>query len=79
MFILPEVLDELVTLRTKAKDAATSFTEAIKAQAKDHEVGKGALRRFVCAVETADSEKMAELEAEIEEIQRMIREREERE
>lgn len=40
---------------------------------------RGALRRFVCAVETADSEKMAQLEAEIEEIQRMIREREERE
>lgn len=43
MFILPEVLDELVILRTKAKDAATSFTEAIKAQAADHEVGKGGL------------------------------------
>lgn len=41
MFILPEVLDELVILRTKAKDAAASFTEAIKAQAADHEVGKG--------------------------------------
>lgn len=79
MFIPSDILDELVVLRTKAKDAAANFTEAVKAQAEDHEIGKGALRRFVCAVEMADSEKMAQFEAEIEAIQRLLRERGEKE
>lgn len=65
MAIDKAVIDELVLLRASARLAAEDFSEAIKAQAEKHEIAKGALRRFVCAVE---KDALAALSAEFDDL-----------
>lgn len=47
--LTPAHIEELCTLRTDAKLAAESFSEAIKAQAEKYGLSRSALRRYVCA------------------------------
>ena len=47
--LTPAHIEELCTLRTDAKLAAESFSEAIKAQAEKCGLSRSALRRYVCA------------------------------
>ncbi|NCC28222.1 MAG: hypothetical protein EOM22_08780 [Gammaproteobacteria bacterium] len=44
-------IDELVTLRSDARMSAETFTEAVKEQSEKAGISKGALRRYVCALE----------------------------
>lgn len=44
-------IDELVTLRSDARLAAGTFTEAIAAQSEKTGISKSALRRYICAKE----------------------------
>jgi hypothetical protein len=44
-------INELVSLRSDARMSAENFTEALKEQAEKHLIAKGALRRYVCALE----------------------------
>jgi hypothetical protein len=53
-------IDELVTLRADARMAAENFSEAIANLAKEHDVPKGALRRYVCAKEKDALDKLIE-------------------
>lgn len=55
--LTPAHIEELCTLRTDAKLAAESFSEAIKAQAEKCGLSRSALRRYVCArVDDRDTE-----------------------
>lgn len=42
-------IDELTTLYADSRMSAENFTEACKAQAEQHKISKGALRRFIAA------------------------------
>lgn len=42
-------IEELCTLRTNAKLAAESFSEAIKAQSERSAISRSALRKYICA------------------------------
>ena len=57
-------IDELVGLRSEAKLAAETFSEAVAAQAEKHNVNKGALKKYVSALEAdkLDEETAAILE-----------------
>ncbi len=44
-------INELVGLRSEAKLAAETFSEAVAAQAEKHNVNKGALKKYVSALE----------------------------
>src|SRR5574337_651637 len=67
---VPEkVLDELVHAKTKAKDFASAFADAIKAQAAKYGIKPAALRRFVTAKE---ADKLDETEAEINDLTKLI-------
>jgi hypothetical protein len=60
---IPErVLDELVSAKTRAKDATASFGDAIKAQATKYKLKPAALRKYVTARE-ADKLNEARIEA----------------
>lgn len=58
MQITKATIDELMTLRANARMSAETFTEAVKEQAEKHSVSKGALRRYVCALEKDEIEKL---------------------
>jgi hypothetical protein len=45
------VIDELVALRSSARLAAETYTDAIAAQSETHDIRKGALRRYINARE----------------------------
>ena len=47
--LTPAHIEELCTLRTDAKLAAQTFSEAIQAQAEKCGLSRSALRRYVCA------------------------------
>lgn len=64
-----ETIDELVALRERAKDEAANFAEAIKIQAEKYQINKGALRRYVSALV---DDKTSELDAEAEDIARLL-------
>lgn len=64
-----KTIDELVLLRTRAKLATENFTDAVADQAEKHKVDKGALRKYVCAVE---ADKVGKLDAELEAIAALI-------
>lgn len=49
--LTPAHIDELVTLRSDARLAAGTFTEAIAAQSEKTGISKSALRRYICAKE----------------------------
>ena len=46
-----QTIKELVNLRSEAKLAAETFSEAVAAQAEKHSVNKGALKKYVSALE----------------------------
>ena len=59
MIQIPQAtIDELVTLRSDARQSAEAFTEAVAAQAEQYDIPKGALRRYVCAKEKDDLSKL---------------------
>lgn len=47
----PQVIEELRHLRRIAADAVKDYGEAIKAQAEKHGVKRGALRKYIAALE----------------------------
>ncbi len=49
-------IEELCALRADARRSTETFTMAIAEQAKANGLGKGALRRFVCAKEAGKLE-----------------------
>jgi len=49
--LTPKHIDFLVSLRSDARMAAETFTEAIAAQAEKTGISKSALRRYICAKE----------------------------
>jgi hypothetical protein len=63
------VIDELVQLRSEAKLRAEIFSEAVAEQAKKNEISKGALRRYVCAVE---ADKLEALGAEAQALEELL-------
>lgn len=63
------VIDELVALRVRAKDAASQFTEAVAVQAEKYSMSKGALRRFVCARESG---KLLDLNVEADDLAALL-------
>jgi hypothetical protein len=62
-------IEELVTLRSDARISAENLTAAIAAQAEKYAISKGALRRYVCALE---SDAMDKLDSEAEDLARLI-------
>lgn len=46
-----QTVNELVGLRSEAKLATETFNEAVAAQAEKHSVNKGALKKYVSALE----------------------------
>ncbi len=56
--ITPDHIDELVTLRASARLAAEDFSEAVKDAAKNHEIDKAALRKYICAKEKDQLDKL---------------------
>lgn len=62
------VIDELVQLRSEAKLRAEMFSEAVALQAKKNEISKGALRRYVCAVEADKLEALGAEASALEEL-----------
>ena len=65
-------IDELVTLRAEARMSAENFSEAIADAAKNHDMPKGALRRYICAKE---KDKLAELNEEADALASMLEDR----
>jgi hypothetical protein len=63
------VINELVQLRSEAKLRAEIFSEAVAEQAKKNEISKGALRRYVCAVE---ADKLEALGAEAQALEELL-------
>jgi hypothetical protein len=61
-------IDELVNLRSEAKLAAETFSEAVAAQAEKHGVNKGALKKYVSALEADKVGKLDEETAAILEL-----------
>jgi hypothetical protein len=47
--LTPAHIKELCSLRTDAKMAAESFSEAIQAQAEQCGISRSALRKYICA------------------------------
>jgi hypothetical protein len=66
------VIDELVTLRADARMSAESFTEAVKEQSEKAGISKGALRRYVCALE---KDKLDSLDAEASDLANLLEKR----
>lgn len=64
-----KVIDELVTAKASAKNYASAFGEAIKAQAAKYGVKPAALRKFVTARE---ADKVDELEAETGDLEKLL-------
>ena len=63
------IIEELCVLRADARQSAENFTLAIAEQAEANGLGKGALRRFVCAKEAG---KLVELDTEAEQIATLL-------
>ena len=64
-----QTIKELVNLRSEAKLAAETFSEAVAAQAEKHNVNKGALKKYVSALE---ADKVGKLDEETAAILEMI-------
>ena len=62
---------ELCELRASAKAAAEMFSEAIADQAEKAGIGKGALRRYICARE---ADKLEGLASEKDDIEALLEE-----
>jgi len=62
-------IDELVELRTSARLAAETFTEALAAQSETHDIRKGALRRYICARE---KDQLADLDLEATDLAKLM-------
>ena len=65
----PATIEELIGLRSMARAAAETFSEAIKAQSEACGISRSALRRYVCARE---ADKLQELDAEAEDLARLM-------
>lgn len=63
------VIEELRHLRRVAADAVTDYGEALKAQAERHNIKRGALRRYIAALESDKTEDAAE---EARDLERLI-------
>lgn len=61
--------DELVSLRSLARAAAETFSEAVKAQAEACGLSRGALRRYICALE---ADKLDQLDMEADDLARLM-------
>lgn len=67
--IRADVIDELVALRSSAKMAAETYSEAITNQSELNGVRKGALRRYINAKEAG---RLAELDTEASDIANLL-------
>ena len=67
--LTPAHITELCELRASAKAAAEMFTTAIAEQAEKSSLGKGALRRYICARE---ADKLEGLAAERDDIENLL-------
>lgn len=63
------VIEELRHLRRVAADAVTAYGEAVKAQSERHKLKRGALRRYIAALESDKTEDAAE---EARDLERLI-------
>lgn len=67
---LPErVIDELVHVRTIAKDYASSYSEAVKTQAEKYKINVAALKRFIAA---KCDDKLAEAQEEADALAKLL-------
>jgi hypothetical protein len=60
---------ELVNLRTLSRSAAETFSEAIKEQSKACGLSRGALRKYICALE---ADELAKLDAEADDLAKLM-------
>ena len=67
--LTPAHITELCELRASAKAAAEMFTVAIAEQAEKSSLGKGALRRYICARE---ADKLEGLAAERDDVETLL-------
>jgi len=63
------VIDELVALRSSARLAAKTYTDAIAAQSETHDIRKWALRRYVNARE---KDQLADLDLEASDLAKLM-------
>jgi len=63
------VIAELRECRKRAADFSQAFSESVRAQAEKYGVAPSALRRFVCALEGGDIDKLTR---EAEDIERLV-------
>jgi hypothetical protein len=69
--LTPAHITELCELRASAKAAAEMFTTAIAEQAEKSSLGKGALRRYICAREADKLEGLADERDDVETLLEM--------
>lgn len=68
--VIPErVITELRHARSIAKDYATAYSDAAKAQAEKHSIKPAALKRYIAALE---DDTLDELDAETQDLERLI-------
>jgi hypothetical protein len=68
--VIPErVIAELRRARATAKDYATAYSEAAKAQAEKHGIRPRALKAYIAALE---DDSLAELDAETQDLERLL-------
>lgn len=67
--IRADVIDELVALRSSARLAAESYSEAIAEQSEKTNIRKTALRRYINAKEAG---KLAELDTEASDLSNLL-------
>lgn len=67
---LPDrVLEELIHVRTIAKDYASSYSEAVKTQAEKYKINVAALKRFIAA---KCDDKLAEAQEEADALAKLL-------
>lgn len=67
---LPErVIDELMHVRTIAKDYASSYSEAVKTQAEKYKINVAAVKRFIAA---KCDDKLQEVSEEADDLARLL-------
>lgn len=64
-----KTIAELVNARTTAKDFVKSYGDAITAQAEKYKIKKGALRKYIAAVE---ADKEHDLDSEVHDIEKLL-------
>lgn len=64
-----KTITELVHARTIARDYVKAYGEAITAQAEKYKIKKGALRKYIAALE---GNKEHELDSEVQDIEKLL-------